>query len=167
MTMSLADLGRSVYLLCKRAGLKLAGISSETHCAAHRFDSDQVSQLEYHRIRRFIVEFGRVGSFELGDVPGKFDCSALHTQADSKVRRLLPASIAEGSQHAGNAALAEPARNQYGVEVAKAILPVRIIHQFFGLKPTDLNAQSVSDPAVHQRFVEALIRVLELHVLAN
>ena len=62
------------------------------------------------------VEFAGVGVLEAADVARKLDAGGLHAQADAEVGHLLFAGVADGVQHALDAALAEAAGNEDAVE---------------------------------------------------
>src|SRR5712692_2989029 len=51
VTMTLADLARFINACSQRTGLQLARIRAEPHRPAHCLDSDQIAQLEDHRMR--------------------------------------------------------------------------------------------------------------------
>src|SRR5258707_1884837 len=108
--MALAYIARGVSRFSQRAGLKPAGIRAQSHCAAHGFDSDQVAQLEDHRMRSVVVELGRVRAFKPAHISRELDCRALHAKTYSEVRRQLAASVVDSAEHSGDASLAEPAR---------------------------------------------------------
>src|SRR6185369_12294292 len=57
--------------------------------------------------------------------------------------------------------------HQYRVILAQPFFPVWIVHQVFGFDPTKVNAKPIRYPAVHERFVQAFVRVFKLDVLAD
>jgi hypothetical protein len=62
------------------------------------------------------VKLAGIGVLETADVARKLDAGGLHSQTNSKVGNLFFAGVADGVQHALNAALAEAAGNQNAVE---------------------------------------------------
>src|SRR5215471_7743478 len=54
---SLADLAAAINLLGERAGSQKARIGPQPHCTSQFLNPDQVSQLEYHGVRRVFVKF--------------------------------------------------------------------------------------------------------------
>ena len=58
------------------------------------------------------IELAGIRLLQSHNIAREFNASCLHTQANSEVWNLLLPSIANRNQHAFNAALAEPARNQ-------------------------------------------------------
>ena len=92
-------------------GLEDAGLGSETHGAAHLFDSGELAEFVDDAVLGGGVEFAGVGIGEAADVAGEFDAGGLHAQADAEVRDFVFAGVADGVQHAFDAALAEASRN--------------------------------------------------------
>ena len=100
------------------------------------------------------------------DVARELDHHGLHSQADSEIRHFAFARVANGRNHAFHAALAESARNQNAVvllQLARAIRPAHVV----GLDPVDIHLQPVRQCAVQQGFLQALVGILVLHVLAD
>src|SRR5262245_11313099 len=118
-------------------------ISAEPHRTSKLLDPDEVSQLEDHRLRRVVVEFGRVGSFDPADVSRKLDRSALHAETDSKIGSLLAASVVDRPQHPEYAAFSKSSGHQNRVEIPQPIFPVRILDKIFRLDPSNLYSQPV------------------------
>ena len=62
------------------------------------------------------VELARVRADQAADVARVFDAGSLHAEADSEVGHFVFAGVADGVEHAFNAALAEAAGDQDSVE---------------------------------------------------
>ena len=78
---------------------------------------------------------------QAADVARELDHHGLHAQADAEVRDLVLARVADGVEHAFDAALAEAARHQDAVESLE--LPLRSsrpVHAF-GLDPVDVDLE--------------------------
>src|SRR5262245_26174253 len=116
--MAFGDEARFVDAFGERSGGELAFIGPEPHGAAHRLDSEQVAQFEYHRVSGVGVELGGIGVLDAADVAREFDRRALQPQADAEERLLFAARVSDGADHSRNPALAESAGDQYRVDVA-------------------------------------------------
>src|SRR5690348_202090 len=112
MAVALVDFARPVGAAGEAVLREPAGPTAESHGAAEFVDTLQLAQLEDHAVRRAGVEFGGIGVFEAADVAGIFDDQSLHAETDAEVGNLLLAGIADGVQHARNAALAETAGDE-------------------------------------------------------
>ena len=62
------------------------------------------------------VEFAGVGVGEAADVAGELDAGGLHAEADSEIGDVVFAGVADGVEHAFDAALAEASGNEDAVE---------------------------------------------------
>src|SRR5262249_39824626 len=56
-----------------RPGGQLARVLAQSHRAAEGLDTDQVPQLEDDLVFGLLLELGRIGALEAGDVPGVLD----------------------------------------------------------------------------------------------
>ena len=65
------------------------------------------------------VELAGVGVFQPADIARELDAGRLHAEADAEVRHLLFARVADGVEHAFDAALAEAAGDEDAVEAFK------------------------------------------------
>src|SRR5262245_51687469 len=96
----------------------------------------------------------------------ELDHRALHAEADPEVRNVPLARVADRLDLALDATVAEATGHQDAVETGKmagdsfALDSLRV-------DPSDLDRRLVGDAAVGQRLVEALVRVLDLDVLAD
>src|SRR5438105_15696491 len=115
--MALADLELAVDAVRQRVGLYLAGPRAQAHGAAQLVDAAQFAQLIDDAVRGRLVEFARVRALEHAHVAGKFDARRLHAEADSEVRNLFLARVADRVQHPLDAALAEAAGDEDSVVI--------------------------------------------------
>src|ERR1019366_6039919 len=143
-----------------------AGPAAQPHGAAEIVHAFQFPQLEDHAVRRSGVEFGGIGARQAAHVAGVFDDQGLHAQADAEIRNLALARVADGVDHAVDAALAEAPRHQDAVVAFELLFPA-LAHHAFGIDPVYIDLQLVRQPAVQQRLLEALVRVLVVGVLAH
>src|SRR5262245_25291894 len=124
--MTLADFSFAVNPVRQRICLNLAGPGTQTHCSPEFFYPAQLAQLVDHPMGRSRIELAGVCVFQSANVACEFDTGGLHPQADTEVRHLILAGISNGFEHAFDAALAKPARNQNAVIIAK-LLPTSIL----------------------------------------
>ena len=137
--MALADLGGLVGAMRTRARLELACPGAQAHGAAQFFHAAQFAQLVDDAVRRGGIEFAGVGFRQSADVARIFDAGSLHAQANAEIRNLILARVANGLQHAGDAALAESAGNQDAVVAFQlrghAAIAAGAAFQTFGFYP--------------------------------
>src|SRR5438128_11958033 len=100
MAMAFAGLACAVDAFRKRSGRELARISAQPHRPAHRFDADQIAQLEDNRMRCVVVKLGRVRALQPAYVASELDRRALHSQTYPEIRRLLASRVVYRSEHA-------------------------------------------------------------------
>ena len=160
MAVALGDFGGAVGFGGERAGLELAGPCAEAHGSAHLFDTGQFAQLVDDAVRRGGVELAGVGAGEAADVARVLDAGGLHAEADAEVGDVVLAGVADGVEHALDAALAEAAGDKDAVEAAELGLVVAIgaagciavglvvSFQALGLDPGDAQLEVVSERAV-------------------
>ena len=121
-------------------------------------------------MRRGRIELAGVGVVQPADVARKLDAGRLHAQADAEIRNFLLARVADGVQHALDAALAEAARHQDAVVVFELRLVIAIAvfaSKPFGFDPVQVQLQVVRQRAVHQRFFQRLVGIFVLDILAD
>ena len=92
------------------------GPGAQPHGSAHLFDAQQFAQLVNDAVLAGGVEFAGIGFLQAAYVAGELDAGGLHAEANSEIRHLLLARVADGVQHAIDSALAEAAGNQNSVE---------------------------------------------------
>ncbi|MCU1222774.1 MAG: hypothetical protein JWQ42_867 [Edaphobacter sp.] len=120
------------------------------------------------------VELAGVGLLEAADVARVLDAGGLHTQADAEVGNALFAGVADGVEHALDASLAKAAGDEDAVEVFQLVTvfegraAVGVFGlEAFGFDPGDAELEVVGQGAVDEGFLEGLIAVLVLDVLAD
>src|SRR5262249_48364735 len=119
-----------------------------------------------HGMTTITLDFGRIGVLQPQDVAGELDHGALQAQADAEEGHAALAGVADRLDLAGDAAVAEAAWHQHAVHprqhtvraLALDVLRLNLAHQ---------HARLQRDPSVVQRLVDGLVRVLQLHVLAD
>ena len=119
------------------------------------------------------VELAGVGILEAADVARVLDAGGLHAEADAEVGDLVLAGVADGVEHALDAALAEAAGDEDAVEAGELLWVVIAAAVFaagfeaLGFDPGDLELEVVGEGSVDERFLEALVGVFVLDVLAD
>src|SRR6202142_3039762 len=167
VAVSLADLALSVSLVGEAAFGQLAWIRAQAHGAAQVVDALQFAQFVDDAVRRRGVELRGVGSGEAAHITGELDHQHLHAQADAEIRHLALAGETDRLDHAFAAALAETARDQDAVEGVERLDAARLLGELLGVDPVDPNLHVVRQAAVEQRFLQALVGILVLGVLAH
>ena len=112
------------------------------------------------------VEFGRVGVGHAAHAAGVLDCRPLEPVADAEVGDAALARDPGSAHHASGSAIAEPAGHQDAVGAVEELFATGMLERF-SLDPADVHAQPVLEPAVVERFVEALVGVLVADVLPD
>ena len=100
------------------------------------------------------------------DVPRVLDRRPLEAVADAEVGDAALARDLGRAHHAARAAIAESARHEDAVGAVEQLLAAGLLERL-GLDPPDVHPQPVLEPAVVERFVQALVRVLVADVLAD
>ena len=92
------------------------------------------------------IELAGVGILQAADVARELDAGGLHAEADAEVGHILFARIADGVQHALDAALAEAAGNEDAVEALKlrfiAAIVGRLRLEALGFDPGDIELEA-------------------------
>ena len=116
MAVAFGDLGGAVGVGREGAGLQDAGPGAETHGAAHLFHAGELAEFVDDAVGRGGVELAGVGVLEAADVARVFDAGGLHAEADAEVGDVVLAGVADGVEHALDAAFAEAAGDEDAVE---------------------------------------------------
>src|ERR1017187_9092914 len=159
------NLARPVGPACEAILHQPARPAAQAHGPAQLIDALQLTQFEDDAVRRPRVELRGIRILQAAHVARVLDHHGLHAQADAEVRYLVLARIADGVDHALDSALAEAPRYQNAVVAVPLPLPSAAQHAL-GLDPVDVHLQAVRQPAVQQRFLQALVGILVLDVLA-
>ena len=145
VAVALGDFGGAVGGGGEGIGFHDAGPGSEAHGAAHLFDAGELAEFIDDAMGGAGVELAGVGVFQAADVAGVLNAGGLHTEADTEVGGVGLAGIADGVEHALNAALAEAAGDQDAVEafelvdvVVGGVAGVIAGLEAFGFNPGDL-----------------------------
>ena len=175
MAMALADLGLAIDGPRQAAGLQAAVLATEAHGAAqvsvliaalHLAGLGQpLGDQGYDRMGGLGIELGAVGTLQAGHVAGVFDDGHLHAEADPQVGDAVLAGVAHRLDLALDAALAEAARDEDGVDPQQAVgalaldaLGIHVAHPHPGMG---------LDPGVGQGLGQGLVGLGEIHVLAD
>ncbi len=105
-----------------------------------------------------------MGAGEADDVAGVLDGHALHAKADAEKGDLALASDADGADFTFDAALAEAAGDEDGVDVEECGFE-RFVG--FAVDEFEVDPGPVGDAAVDEGFVEALVALGEVYVFAD
>ena len=118
------------------------------------------------RVRRVALELGRVGAREPCDVPRELHHRELHAEADPEEGDLVLAGVADRRDLPFRSSVAEPARDEHRVEVRKELLgPVLL--DGLRIDVLEVNLAVVREARVHERFMERLVRVAQVDILAD
>ena len=129
--------------------------------------AQQVAQLVDDLVGCVGRAFGGVGIREAAHVARELDGRPLEPVADAE-KRDPPLPRASGrAHHAARAAIAEPAGHQDAHRRPSSSRGPSSCLQRLGIDPRDVDAQPMLEPAVGQRFVEALVGILQPDVLAD
>src|SRR6266545_2888542 len=166
MAMALVDDVAAIQRVRLRSRFQLARIGPEPHGATEVIDAEQVAQLVNDvrlGVRRAL---GRIRIGKAADVPRVFHGGPLEAVADPEVQNpALPGDF-RGAHHAAGAAITEAAGHEDAVRAIEQLLPARLFERL-GFDPADVHLQPMLEPAVIERFVQALVRILVADVLAD
>ncbi len=119
-------------------------------------------------MRRGLVELAGVGFSQAADVASELNAGRLHAEADAEVRHMAFARVADGVEHALDAALAEAARYKNAVEALKLLLVTAVFGlEAFGFEPGHTQLQVRVQRAMNEGFLQGLVTVFVLDVLAH
>ena len=124
-------------------------------------------------MRRAGIELAGVCVLKAADVARELDAGGLHAEADAEVGRAGLAGVADGVEHALDAALAEAAGDEDAVE-AFELMDVLVVGvavgvaglEAFGFDPGDFELEVVGEGSVDESFFEGLVTVFVLDVFA-
>ena len=117
------------------------------------------------RMGRVAVELGGVGAREPGHVARELDDRQLHAEADPEEGDHVLARVADRHDLPLGPAIAEPARDEHGVEVGEELLGPLLLDGSESMYSRS-TLQSF-EAGVHERLVERLVGVAQVHVLAD
>src|SRR5438045_7222716 len=166
MAVARADLLPAVDPRGQRARLERAGVRAEAHRAALGRDLFLIGHQRDDRVWRALVELVRIRLVEAADVPRELDRGHLQTETDAEERDLPLARVADGGDLALGPADAESA----GDENRVGVLQERVRAELLDLRRVDVvegYPRVVGDPAVDQRFVQGLVALDQIDVLAD
>ena len=166
MPVALADLLPAIDARGQRARLEHAGVRAEPHRAALGRDLLLVGHQRDHRVRRAFVELVGIRLVEAADIPREFDRGHLQAEANAEERNFTLSGVADGGDLALGPADAESA----GDENRVGVLQERVRAELLDLRRVDVverDPRVVGDPAVDQRFVQGLVALDQIDVLAD
>src|SRR6185503_19464530 len=111
-------------------------------------------------------KLSRIRILEPANILRKLNTGCLHSQTDTKIRRMTFPRIANSANHSRYTSLAKATGNKYRVKVSQPRLIV-VIHQTFGFDPLHTHAKIICHATVRQSFAQRLVRVFQLDVLAD
>src|ERR1700694_1589557 len=167
MAMTLADLrcGINSGRLCSHT--QATRISAEAHRAAHVRDV----LLAFHQRDHSVVALRRELAGMTGGKPHHVACELddrrLHTEADAEEWKPGLASIPNRLEHSLHSANSEPARYEHSVKIREELTGFLLAREQIAGEPRPLHAHVAGDPAVNQRFLNALVAVNEPGVFAD
>src|SRR5262245_13807451 len=88
------------------------------------------------------VKLGGVCILQFANVPRVLDAGCLHSQADTKIWCARLPSVADRSNHPGDAPLTKAPGHEDRIKIPQTIFVV-IVHQLFGFDPLDIYAQVI------------------------
>ncbi len=106
-----------------------------------------------------------MGVFDTGHVAGVFDHRQLHAQADTQVRHLVFAGVTDGRDLAFGSPVTKAAGHQNGVQIFQHA--GAFAFNIFRIQVKDIDLGAVADAGVDQGFIERLVGVYQLDVLAH
>src|SRR5208337_2440405 len=115
----------------------------------------------YHGMWRVLVELHAMSFFKPRNVAGELNSGKLHAEADAEKGNPVFARIANRLDFALHPAIAEAARHQKPVGPYDQFLPAIFFH-IFRIHIIKIKLYSVGSGPVHESFIEALVRFLEV-----
>ena len=165
MAVPFGNLARPVGSLGSGARTEHTRVCPEAHGGTLVRDVALIGHEIDDRMRGLGLEFRRVRAAQTSHVARELDGRDLEPQADAEVRHTFFSCIAGSLDFAFASARAEARRDQdaiRGVETTRAFT-----FDFFRVDVAQDHAAVVGDSAVHDRFVEALIGLGEVDILAD
>src|SRR6267143_301160 len=176
VAVAFVDHVRSVDLAREAPGLERGALSAQAHRPSEiglfvaALDATvallPLGHERDHRVRRVAVEFRAVRAREADDVSREFDHCELHAQADAEIWDLVLARVLDSLHHAFNAALAEAPGDEYRVHALQQRADAFLLDDF-RIHVTDVDPAARMDSRMNQRFVERLVGIGEIDVLAD
>src|SRR5579872_6369915 len=113
------------------------------------------------------VEFRAISALQLRNLTRVFDCGALHSKANAEERNLLLARVGDGVDHSSDPALAESARNENAINVAKQTFGSSRRIDVFGFYPFDHYALAIGEASVYESFAKTFVSILQLNIFSD
>ena len=141
-------------------------VEAEPHGAAEIGQDALLRQEIDHRIGRRPIELRRIRGGEPAHVAGELDHCALQAETDAEERDQLLAGVADRADLALDAAIPEATGHQHAVD-PREVGRRAVALDRLGVQPLHLDPRLVGDAAVREGFDQALVRILQLDVLAD
>ncbi len=117
-------------------------------------------------MRRFGIEFRRVGILPSANIPCKLDDRALHPQADAEKRQIVLTGITHRLQFAVDAPIAETRRDENARHVLKQLVGVLLI-DLVGEDVLEIHLHAIGGAGQDEALGNRLVGILMLDVLAD
>ena len=118
-----------------------------------------------HREGRNSLKFGAVRTGHTGYVASIFDNGQLHTEADTKIRHLAFAGMANRHDLAFCAPSAKPARNQDRIHAFQQI--AALVLDFLGVHVVDFDLAARVNPGMNQSLGQRLVGLSQVNILSD
>ena len=138
---------------------------AEPHAGAFVFHVALFLQQADHRIGRVFIELSAVRLFKPADVSREFDRRDLHAKTKAEIGNVVLASEFGRADFAFDAALAKTTGDQHTGDVFE--MAVHAPLQRFRVDQFQFDAAILARPGMGERFVDALIRILQIDVFAD
>ena len=174
MAVTLVDGRGAVDSRDARIGDQLRIIGAKPHRAAEiaarraGFELALVHPLGHHADDRLIAgaELGGRCAFDAGEIARGLDAGHLHAEADAEIRHLAFTGEAGRLDLAFRAAIAEAAGHENAVDVLKIGRGILALEDL-RIDPVEIDFHPVGDAAMHERFHQRFIGVLEAGIFAD
>ena len=165
VAMAFGNLLFTVYPECQGVRIQIAGISAQSHVAAHDIATQQFAQHVEHPVRSGRIKLGTVG-VKPAYIAGELNDKAVHSQADAEKRNIIDARIPGSLEHPVEPPLAESAGNEDSVKIVELFVQ-HGVQQTLRFHPLEPHFQLMGQAPVVQGLIEALIGVLVLDIFAH
>src|SRR2546425_2678215 len=147
----------------ERLLLENAGTSTESHRAAFGLDPFLCLHEMDNRMGTLFIELARIGPIEAADIAGKLHHSHLHAETDAEKGDAIFARVPHGLDFSLASPIAETARYQDAVGSIQHAFNSALF-DIFRLDAIQFYACLVGYPPMGERFQQALVGLLQLHV---
>ena len=160
------DFGASIDLVGKGVFAEDGRTGSQPHGSSFPCDVFLVLEDADDRMGRLRIEFDAVGILQSANMARKFDRGSLHPETETKVRRARLASVAGRVDLALYTPISKSSWHEDAGHAAQVFIRT-FFAQVFSIDEHQVRRTIMGSPGVGQRFVDALVSVLKLNVLAD